>query len=333
MEVKLYNADRNRWAHAPKPSRRLIIFSVLSVLVVALLVFFLVAFINFRQDISAARSRLASISTEVYRSQYGDIEYRLIGNGPTILVVHGVTGGIDQGIFLTDAFISSGETFQLLYISRFGYLKSSLPDNASAKLQADAYKELLEHLGIEQVFVFGNSAGGPSSMWFAIDYPALTKGLILLSSAGPTSGPPPALPPKIVFENNFFYWAAVKAFPDMLMGLLLPEDLRKALTAEEKGSLVKDVFMGSLPVSERAEGIIFDNEISTPSVKDIPLEQIKIPTLILQAEDDPREKEIGTNLANRIPASEYVGLTGGHFLLRQEKKVQAEIAAFFEQHP
>ncbi len=308
-----------------------IIRAILGGLGVILLAFFLIAFIDFRQDLSAARRRLAGIPTKVYPSRYGDIEYLLAGNGPTVLVSHGVTGGIDQGMFLGQ-FVSSGEGYRFLYVSRFGYLKSSLPKGASARLQAAAYKDLLDHLGIDRVFAFGNSGGGPSTIWLAIDYPERIKGLILLSSAAPTSGPPPAIPPRIIFRHDFLYWAVAKAAPDQLMGILLPKEIRSTLTDEEKKDLIKNVFLASLPVSVRTEGIIFDNEVSTPSVKDIPFEQIEVPTLILQAVDDPREREGGREMARRIAGSDYVGLSGGHFLLRQEQRARAEIVAFIGKH-
>ena len=86
--------------------------------------------------------------------------------------------------------------------------------------------------------------------------------------------------------------------------------------------------MAALPITERTDGIIFDNDISTPSVNQIPIERIKVPTLILQSIDDPREKAGGEELAKRIPNSDYVRLKGGHLLLRQANKVRFEIAQF-----
>ena len=293
-----------------------------------LLALFLVALGFCNRDVNAARNRLAGIPSEVYSSTYSEIEYHLIGDGPVVLISHGVTGGIDQGMFLANNFFGTDHRF--LYVSRFGYLKSSLPENASARLQATVYKDLLDHLGIDQVFLFGNSAGGPSAMWFAIDYPERTKGLILHSSAGP--GPNDEFPPNLLFKHNFPYWAAIKAAPNMILGFLLPDDIRSTLTEQEKSLIIKDVFMASLPITERTEGVIFDNGVSTPSVNDIPFEQIATPTLILQAEDDPREKEAGHAMAERIPENEFVGLTGGHFLLRQDERVRAEIASFIEKH-
>ncbi len=287
----------------------------------------IVIYIDFKSDIEAAHTRIDSIQTKIYASKYGSIEYRLEGSGPTVIVLHGTTGGVDQGMLLSRQFGFVNKGYRLLYISRFGYLKSEISMNTSPKHQAAAYKALLEHLGINQVFVYANSAGGTSAMWFARDYPDLVKGLILQSSAVP--GPLIPAPPQFIFRYDFLYWAIIKAAPDMLLGILLPEEIRSTLTDEERTSLIENVLIAGLPISKRTYGVIFDNDISTPSVNYFQFEQIKIPTLILQAMDDPREKKGAEVLAMRIPHSRLVGLTGGHFLLRQEKKVQTEILHFF----
>lgn len=306
-------------------SRKAFIAMIAGIVVLTL---FLVALGFCNRDVSAAREKLAGIPSEIYSSKYGDIQYNLVGEGPVVLVSHGVTGGIDQGMYLASNFL--GTDLKFLYVSRFGYLESSLPEDASARLQAAAYKELLDHLGIDQVFLFGNSAGGPSVMWFAIDYPEMTTGLILHSSAGP--GPNDEFPPNQLFKFNLPYWTAIKVAPNMIISFLLPDDIRATLTDQEKEMIINDVFLASLPITERTEGVIFDNGTSTPSVNDIPLEQITVPTLILQAEDDPREKETGHAMADRIPENDFVGLTGGHFLLTQDERVREEIATFIEKH-
>jgi pimeloyl-ACP methyl ester carboxylesterase len=290
-----------------------------------------VALVVFRNDLSKARRRLASIPTKLYKSRFGDMEYQLAGEGPTVLVSHGVNGGLDHGMRLTnpDQWAVLGAGYRFLYVSRFGYLRSALPEHATARLQAAAYKELLDHLGIDQVFVFGNSAGGPSTMWFAIDYPERTSGLILHSSAAP--GPDPATMPRLLAEHDFLYWAAVRAMPGMLLGLLLPKSISSTLTDREKDFLVENALMASLPISDRSQGIGFDNEVSTPSVNDMPFERIQVPTLILHA-SDASDAQGGREMAERIPNSEYLGLTGGHFLLRQEEAIQAATRQFMTKH-
>ena len=288
-----------------------------------------IAYIAFRRDLSAARSRLASIPTQVYASRHGDIEYRLVGEGPTVLISHGVTGGIDQGIALTTTFGMFRKGYRFLYISRFGYLKSSMPAHASARLQATAYRELLDHLGIEKVFIFGNSAGGTSAMWFAVDYPERAKGLILQSSAVP--GAEIASTPPLVMKYDFAYWLAVKTLPHTLLNIFVPKGF--PITQEEKDFYTRNVFEASLPISQRSEGIAFDNQVSTPSVGDIPFEQISAPTLILHALDDPAPPIEGAReVARRVPNSQLVELDGGHFLLRHDQDIRDAIAGFVSKH-
>jgi pimeloyl-ACP methyl ester carboxylesterase len=232
-------APSRRHGQAPrKQTLRRIIVATLGILGLILPPGFAVAFVVFRNDMSKARSRLASIPTELYKSRYGDMEYRLAGEGPTVLVSHGVNGGLDHGMRLTnpDQWAVIGAGYRFLYVSRFGYLRSAVPKQATARLQAATYKELLDHLGIDQVFAFGNSAGGPSTMWFAIDYPERASGLILHSSAVP--GPVPATMPRLLAQHDFLYWAAVRAVPGMLLGLLLPKSISSTLTDREKDFLL-----------------------------------------------------------------------------------------------
>lgn len=318
-------------ARAPRRRKiKRVVLIMLGVVGLILLGVFVVGFVLFRQDLREARSRLASIPTTIYTSQYGDVQYRVVGSGPTVLVSHGITGGVDHAEYLVTKWRNFEERYRFVYVSRFGYLQSSLPDHATPRLQAAAYKDLLDDLRIERTFVVGNSAGGAAAMWFAIDYPERTNGLILLSSAVP--GPEPDHIPKLVREHDFIYWSAIKLAPDMLIGLLLPDTVRATLTKREKAFIVETAFMASLPISERSDGIRFDNEMSNPEVNDVPFERIGTPTIIFQATDDPRELRGGREMARRIPNSEFIGLTGGHFLLRHEQEIRAATAAFIAKH-
>jgi pimeloyl-ACP methyl ester carboxylesterase len=317
--------------HVPRRRKvKRVVLIVLGVVGSILLAVFVVVLVLFRQDLGEARSRLASIPTTIYESRYGDIQFRVVGDGPTVLVSHGITGGVDHAEYLVTRWRNFDERYQFVYVSRFGYLKSSLPDGATPRLQAAAYKDLLDHLGIDRVIVVGNSAGGASAMWFAIDYPERTNGLILLSSAGP--GPEPDAIPKLVREHDLVYWAAIKFAPDTLIGLLLPQEVRATLTDEEKAFIVENAYLAGLPISERTDGIVFDNEQSNPGVNHVPFERIETPTIIFQAIDDPRELRGGRELARRIPNSEFIGLTGGHFLFGHAKEIRSAIAEFISTH-
>jgi hypothetical protein len=101
----------------------------------------------FLHDLSAARARLLNRSQTIATS-FGTLEYALLGRGESVLVVHGASGGFDQGIELLGTVAERG--FQLIAPSRFGYLRSTLPSNATTAMQADAYVQLLDHLGIKK---------------------------------------------------------------------------------------------------------------------------------------------------------------------------------------
>jgi pimeloyl-ACP methyl ester carboxylesterase len=289
-----------------------------------------VASLKYRKDMIGRYEKLESMPSKVYSSTYGNIEYLVEGEGPTILISHGITGGVDQGIGLAKAYVGDG--YRKLYVSRFGYLKSAMPDEATARMQAAAYSELLDHLGLKSVFVLGSSAGGPSASFFAIDYPDKTDGLILLASAVPGSvitSPPP----DIIFKSDFIYWTATKTAGNSLLKLLFPASISDSLTKQELAEVVDHVFGSALPVSMRSKGILFDMKISNPSVDSLPFEQIKSPTLIIHAPDDPAPpfKE-AKKIAERINGSIFVSVGGGHLFFKHEDEVKLKIKNFIYQN-
>ncbi len=68
-------------------------------------------------------------------------------------------------------------------VSRFGYLRSDLPADASTAAQADALAGLLDALGIDRVAILAMSGGVPPALQFAARHPDRTRALVLLSSA------------------------------------------------------------------------------------------------------------------------------------------------------
>ena len=107
-------------------------------LIVGLLV---VVYANYQGDIRQARERL-SAGSQIAETACGQIEYAVAGNGPTVLVVHGAGGGYDQGLDISRGLVRSG--FRVVAMSRFGYLRTPLPADASPTAQADAHACLLD---------------------------------------------------------------------------------------------------------------------------------------------------------------------------------------------
>ncbi len=285
---------------------------------------------EYNKKLQESYAKLRKIDSKVFKSSFGDIEYLMEGEGTTILISHGVSGGVDHGIGLTNSFFN--KNYRFLFLSRFGYLKSAIPIEPSAEMQAEAFKELLDELKIDKLVLYANSAGSTSAIHFAIKYPQFCKGLILQSANAPL-GYNPGVPPKFIFKSNFLYWLFLKLFGRMMFSMFIPKTILKNLTRKEKSKLMDDVFFSVLPVTERTKGALFDTFVSNPSIEgDIPFEKIQAPTLILNAIDDPATEISGARtLAEKILNCELVEFeTGGHLLYNLDEKVKKEIDDFLE---
>src|SRR4030095_10294981 len=88
----------------------------------------------YERDVGAARQRV-SIGSVVVQTRCGPIEYAERGKELPVLVVHGAGGGFDQGLLLGSQLMDHG--YRVIAMSRFGYLRTPMPADASAEAQAD----------------------------------------------------------------------------------------------------------------------------------------------------------------------------------------------------
>jgi pimeloyl-ACP methyl ester carboxylesterase len=175
---------------------------------------------RYQYEMGAARER-ARADSEILQTEYGDIEYAVRGEGPPVLLLHGAAGGYDQGLLL-------GKTgpggFKLISVSRFGYLRSPIPVVSSVEAQAALYTVLLDHLKIERVIVVAGSAGGPSALQFAHDYPDRCAALILISAITmSTAQEKDALHYKVMHtiqKSDFLYWLLTRSFQSQFLELI-----------------------------------------------------------------------------------------------------------------
>jgi pimeloyl-ACP methyl ester carboxylesterase len=176
------------------------------------------------------------------------------GVGESILVVHGAGGGFDQALDMTGTM--AGHGYRLIAPSRFGYLRSTMPDNPTTAMQADAYAQFLDHLGIDKVVVVGISAGAWSSMQFAIRHPEHCRALVLLVPANylpvGTSIHGGAVV-RAIFNSDFVAWASLKLMPIIPGGMtrmMLGTDPAVVRAAEpSEKARVRQILEHLLPVS------------------------------------------------------------------------------------
>lgn len=119
-------------------------------LVAALAVGAIASYLAYARDLRAVRERLA-LGSQIVATRHGPIEYTTWGEGPALLVIHAAGGGYDQRVSIARAF--GGDGFHWISPSRFGYLRTPLPPDASTAAQADGFADLLDALNIKRVAV------------------------------------------------------------------------------------------------------------------------------------------------------------------------------------
>ena len=304
----------------------MLIGGTLAAIVVVMTALLVPRYVN---DLRERRQRVASLPTELAPACHG-MQFMRRGDGEPILVVHGIWGGLDQGSTNVGGVLNRGQ-YAGVFVSRFGYLGSALPEGASPELQADAFDCLLQELGIPRAAVVAHSAGSTSALQLALRHPERVAALVLVSPNAPGAvdvGLPPRWLARILFRSDFLFWALTKYGTRMLFGLM---GVPKGYEIPPLDRPMVDALAATiLPVSSRYRGALFDMYESNPAVQDYPLEQVLAPTLVVAAKDDPLALFANSGrMAERIPGAELLAVeSGGHMLLGNQDLVDERIHAF-----
>jgi len=293
---------------------------------------------SFADGMRAARARLERLGSRVVETECGPIEYATYGEGPPVLMVHGIFGGFDQGLVLARGIL--GEGLHSIVPTRFGYLRTPMPHGASPASQADAHACLLDALGVERGAVVGTSSGAASAIQFALRHRERCSALVLVSSNAPGEISLTTVPERLIrvvfgagFVMDFVFWLLSSRFRSSLGALMgVPKEFE--LSPEEEAQ-VAEAMETLLPVSERSAGVLLDQYVTNPDMNSgYPLQEIAVPALVIHAVDDSLASyEYVRQLAQEIPNARFVTLEkGGHLLLGQRARVQSEIAQFLGQH-
>ncbi len=307
---------------------------VIGAVAVALAAAALVVRSRFQGDLGLAAERAAQ-GSEVVSTHCGPVEVQQAGVGIPLLMIHGSGGGHDQGMAWARPLAQQG--VRVIAMSRFGYLRTPRPADASPEAQADAHICLLDALGIAKAAVMGVSAGGPSAMQTAIRHPGRVSALVLVvpiaykpgtvaDSAPPVSDDKDALLLRLL-GSDFLFWTALHVARDPLTRHVLatpPEQV--AAASEQERARVNDLADRILPVSSRAAGLGDDTRLGK-RLGPYALEAIRVPTLVVSARDDGFGTYAAAQYtASRIAGAKFVGFEdGGHLLVGHDTEVQVEV--------
>jgi 2-hydroxy-6-oxonona-2,4-dienedioate hydrolase len=288
----------------------------------------------FATVMAAAKARVAS-GSKIFAGRFGRMEYAIAGEGPPLIMIHGTGGGFDQGLAFARPLCENG--FRIISPSRFGYLRTDMPDDPSSENQADAIVELMDHLGIDQAPVVGGSAGALSAIQVAIRHPDRCSALVALVPATYVPGRAPvrrnATGAAIMaygLQSDFLFWCGMTLFEDSMIRTLLatdPDLVAKASPAEQ--TRVRAILRNILPVSDRAVGLLNDGKLAGNPAP-MALETITAPTLAISLEDDRFGTfEAARHIADTVTGARLVSYpTGGHVYVGHESDVMTAITDF-----
>jgi pimeloyl-ACP methyl ester carboxylesterase len=301
------------------------------------------------------RRRMASADSAIVQTSLGPVEYGTRGEGAVILHFHGGNVG-HNGWFFLEHLILAG--YQVLTPDRPGYLGTPLDNGGSPEQQADLAAALLDKLGIERVAVVGISAGGPGAIQFAARHASRLDALVLLSAisqrtslSGEQTGS--ALGRLVMtprFQNlaYFLIHHAMTHFTRLSL-----QDFVRTETTYDKATgkrfiskitadpgqmrhvmLLADAMVPAMP---RFPGVMNDLKVQQ-ELGELPLEQVRAPTLIVGSRSDGDigyENSVNANV--RISGSTLITVEQfGHFIWWGDADVtrdfQRRIEDFLAQH-
>jgi pimeloyl-ACP methyl ester carboxylesterase len=124
---------------------------------------------------SAFRSRTVRIHGH-------DVSYRMAGEGPTILLIHGIAGSSTTWRAVMPRL---AEHYTVIAPDLLGHGHSAKPrGDYSLGAYASGIRDLLAVLGQERGTVVGHSLGGGVAMQFAYQFPERVQRLVLVASGG-----------------------------------------------------------------------------------------------------------------------------------------------------
>jgi pimeloyl-ACP methyl ester carboxylesterase len=277
-------------------------------------------------------------ASSVQRTSRGAVEYASSGDGPSVLVVHGLAGGYDQALSIIKT-LPKGH-FRYVAVSRPGYLRTPLSTGVTLDQQADSYAALLDALGIGKAALIAYSAGGHSAIPFVLRYPERCWALVLLSGHTQRMGEQPA-------HESAFSQVVTSVKMDLAVWSLslflriTPTQVAGDVglfSADESANFAKltdydtalEFFHAAIPSVLRRAGI--ENDLRQMATSpDWPLEQIRVPVLVIHGDADPILKSSDAlAAARRIPGAHIVRIfDGGHVLFLTRRSQVSEVIGRF----
>lgn len=254
-------------------------------------------------------------------------------NTEAILFLHGSGPGVTSIANWQPALEACGKEFHCLAPDLYGFSKSSHPEQPLKNRQQwmDQWMlqviELLDHYGIEQTHIVGNSLGCSIALELLIEYPERFKRVVLM---GPGGTPNTKLSFELARAKNFYDNPSKKRLQQIMSWFVYdPEKMQPVIDA-----LTDDRFDNAMrPEVRRSNDSIFaSTAVPIPTVA---LARIGNPVLLVHGlKDKVCSVDASYYFAEHLPNSQlHVFNQCGHWTqLEKKEEFNYLIQAFFREH-
>lgn len=231
------------------------------------------------------------------------LKYRIVGEGPPVLLVHGLGSDMRGWEFQEPAL---SKHFKVILLDQRGHGHSSGPelDLVTADVFAKDLNTFLDEIGIEKATVMGASMGGLIAQQFTLTYPERVTKLVLMSTGSKITESTidevySWREAQVEGGDEAYFWASTKScFPEKFI-----ENNKETidyLMSRENLLNPDGVLAAGLGLS------MFDAEER--------IHEIEVPTLIIHGEEDRVfDVSVARDAAEKIPNAELVTFPGcGH---------------------
>lgn len=260
------------------------------------------------------------------------LEYRAVGNGEPVLLVHGALIADTYRPLMAEPTLT--DRYRLIAYRRRGYGGSTPVDEPiTIRDQVCDARGLLRHLGVDRAHVVGHSYGGSVALQMAGDAPDLVHSMALLE--------PALFTPREAEEYRGRLLSAQRRFREEKTSVVLDDFLRQRVEGEYRPLLEETVPGGFAQAVADAE-TFFEHEIAGLlewKMEPAELRMIHQPTLCVLGERStalwPRFGEAHQRLLDTLEKAEGFVLPGSTHLLQLENPsdLGEALARFWARHP
>jgi pimeloyl-ACP methyl ester carboxylesterase len=231
---------------------------------------------------------------------------------------------IDRSMFASQI-ADLARDFRCINVDFRGHGESACPKRGFAmEDQAEDYKKVLDHLGLERAAIVGLSMGAMAAMHFAIAHPGRVSGLVLMNTSAEPE-PPKSRAKDMAMAVTARLFGVRDFILKQVAALMFGERFRA-----EQPDVVKHWMQRTKALDRKGLYRAVRMVMSRPAVGPR-LQGVRVPTLVIAGDQDlATPPELGRRIADTIPGAEHQLLPRtGHLSTIEEPEVTTKLIRVF----